>query len=109
MNELGNKVYEIIEAVVSCCATEINGKNDITIEDVVSKNRTENVVLTKQIAAMQMTHIGYTKTTIAQILGCSKANVRKLLTDGYNNLNDNMAFRFAYAEATIKCKKIIGK
>lgn len=83
INDLGNKLYKAVDAVVSCCAMEINGKPDITSDDVLSKNRSENVVLTRQIVAMQISHAGYTNTTISQLLGCTNANVRKLLAEGY--------------------------
>lgn len=109
MNDMGAKLHQVVEAVVSCCSMEINGKMDMTVDDILGKNRSENVVLTRQIVAMQISHAGYTNTTISQLLGCTIVNVRKLIADGYKNLQTNRAFHFAYAEATLKCKGILNE
>lgn len=108
MNDKESKLYKIVEAVVSCCATDIDDKPNITPEDVLGKNRVENVVMTRQIVVMQLGHAGYTISTIAQILHCTPANVRKLLSDGYENLKNLRAFNIAYSESTMKCKDIVG-
>lgn len=108
MNDKESFSYKIVDAVVSCCATDIgNGISSVTTEEVLSKSRSENVVLTRQIVAMQLSYVGYTKTTIAQILQCSPVNVRKLIRDGFSNLAINRAFQLAHAEATIRCRDIL--
>lgn len=107
MNDKESVFYKVISIVVDCCATNIDGVKNISIEDVLGKNRLENVVLTRQIVVMQLLAFGYTKTTMSQILHCTQANVRKLLSDGYSNLAENKSFRLAYSEATIKCKEIV--
>lgn len=107
MNNKDNKLLAIVDAVVGCCQHEVNDKKTVTSELVLSKNRNENVVLTRQIVAMQLSHFGYTTTTIAMLLSCTTANVRKLLRDGYNNLQTRYCFNIAYSEATLLCKEVI--
>ena len=109
MNSKESILYRIADAVVSCCATDIGGgEMSVTTEQVLSKCRAENVVMTRQILAMQIQHCGYTITTISHLLKCSAANVRKLIKDGYENLHHSRAFHFAYAEATLRCRSICG-
>lgn len=107
MNNKESTFYKVVSIVVECCATNIDGVDNITIDAVLSKNRLENVVMTRQIVVMHLLTFGYTKTTIAQILHCTQANVRKLLADGYANLGSNKVFRLAYAEATLRCKELV--
>lgn len=107
MNNKESILYKIVGVVVVCCATIIDGKQNITTEQVLSRCRTENVVMTRQIVAIQIKQYGYTTTTIAQLLGCSPANARKLLADGYDNIKQSRAFHLAYAEATIKCRDLV--
>lgn len=107
MNDKESNFYRIVKMVVDCCSTNIDGTDNITPDDIFSKNRMENVVLTRQIVVMELLSFGYTKTTIAQILHCTQTNVRKMLHDGYNNLSTSKAFRLAYAEATLRCKDIV--
>lgn len=55
MNNKQNILRRIVDEVVSCCASEIgDGVMSLTTDDVLSKNRNENVVLTRQIVAMQL-------------------------------------------------------
>lgn len=110
MNDKQVLLTKIVEAVVDCCASELSdGRKNITLADVLSKSHAENVVQTRQIAAMQISHAGYTATTIAQLLGCTTSSVRKMIADGYNRLQMSSAFNFAYSEATIRCAAIIAQ
>lgn len=108
MNNKESKLHAVVDAVVHCCETEIApGQMSITAEDVLGKSRAENVVLTRQIVAMQLSHAGYTNTTIAQLLGCTAVRARTLIHEGYENLKNRRAFQFAYAEATLRVREII--
>lgn len=108
MNRKQNIAQAIIEAVTDCCVTELDlGKPNFTTKEVLGKSHAENVVLTRQIIAMQLNHLGYTSTTIAQLFKCTQARARDLIRQGYVNLDTRRAFQYAYAEATIRVKEII--
>lgn len=99
-------MYRIADAVVKCCASKAGTGLNFTVADVLSHNRAENIVMTRQILAMQIKNAGYTTTTIARLLNCSAANVRKLIATGYDNLHNSRAFNYAYSESTILCRDI---
>lgn len=107
MNSKGSIRNRIVDAVVSCCADEFDGRVTVTSSDVLSKCRVENVVMTRQIVAMQLKAAGYTTTTIAQMLNCTGANARKLINDGYDNLRTSRAFHIEFAESTLLCREIL--
>lgn len=106
MNDKENMLYSIADAVVACCASKVGTRLNFTVADVLGNSRAENIVMTRQILAMQIKNAGYTTTTIAQFLKCSTNNVRKLIADGYNNLHNSIAFYYAYSEATLRCRDV---
>ena len=108
MNNKAKYLYDILDIVVDCCATEIdsNGRMSVTKEDVLGKSRAENVSLTREIFAIQVVNAGYSVTTVAQLLKRTPQSVRHLIAQGYSHEQTSNAFRLAKAEATIKCRDI---
>lgn len=107
MNDKQTKLLQILDIVVDCCALDLgDGRMSVTKEDVLSKNRNENVVLTREILCMMIINAGYTITTAAMMLNRTMADIRHLIDNGYSHERTSQAFRYAYAEATLRVREL---
>lgn len=108
MNDKQKLLYQILDIVVGCCATEIDeiGTMSVTGEDVLGTSRAENVVMTRCILVMMIVGAGFSTTTAAQLLKRTPHAIRHLLDVGHQYHLTSRAFRIASAEATLKCRDI---
>lgn len=108
MNNKEIELYRILDAVISCCATQIDeqGTMSITRDDVLGRNRAENAVMTRCVLAEMVVMAGYSITTLAQLLHRTQPAVRHLLELSADFRKTSRAYRIAEAEATIMCKDI---
>lgn len=105
MNEKETELRRIVDVVIECCATEIDGGClSLTKEDVLGRNRSENVVMTRCIIANQIISAGYSVATVALILNRTVQSVRHMIEMGLNYSKTSRAYRIAEAEASRKCK-----
>lgn len=95
MNEKEKELRRIVKTVVKCCGTE-DGR--VTIEDVLGKTRTENVVMTRCILAVEIIRQGYSVTTAAWIMGRTVQAVRQMLANDAKYERVSRAYRIAKAE-----------
>lgn len=69
MNDKEKELWRVIDNVIKCCAiTNPDGTLSITREEVLGKSRAENLVMARCMVVEQMTHAGFSTTTIAQVL-----------------------------------------
>lgn len=108
MNNKQSALMQIVEIVVTCCATknEESGTLSVCKEDVLGKSRVENVVMTRCILASQIVGAGYSVTTVAQLLGRTTSAVRRMLEQASTYYRSSKAYRIADAEATLLCRNI---
>lgn len=107
MNNKNSIANDIIDAVVDCCVTIMpDGRPNFSRGDVLGDSRAENVVMTRQILAMQLQRAGYTFSTIAQLLNRTIRSAHNLVINGYESMIVSKAFCKAHTEATAKCDKI---
>lgn len=108
MNNKQCELLRIVNIVVGCCATEIddNGTMSLTVEDVLSPCRAENVVMTRCIVVDQILSAGFSVTTCAQLLHRTPRAIRQMQQSAITYRQTSRAYRIADAEATIKCKEI---
>lgn len=110
MSDKGDMLDKIVDIVVDCCTLRIpsTGKMSVTREDVLGKSKDQNVVLTRCILARMITFNGYTITTASLLLGRTPHAVRNMIKQGMYLNEQSNAYRFAEAEATLRCRKLFG-
>ena len=70
MNKKQEYLNKILDVCVKCCGYVMrNGNLSLTKEDVLGKNRNENVVMTRCIAVAMMVQAGFSITTCAGLMG----------------------------------------
>lgn len=106
MNNKETILNKIIDIVVECCSTNINGVQTLSRADILGESKKENHVMSRAILALQLKHEGYSVTTIAMLLGREEQSVRKLIKKGYDYVATSRACRIAAAEVVIKCKEL---
>lgn len=82
MNNKESELNRILENVVKCCTTEIDGVTTITSEDLLGKRRVENLIMTRCILVGQILAAGYSVTTVAAFLHRSPQAIRHLCEKG---------------------------
>lgn len=102
-------IEEILKIVVACCTIDIDGAEAVTCEDVLSPNRSENVNMTRCLFATQMTFMGYSRTTIANVLHRSEKTIGNILIQAHHYRIVSYAYRLAEAESTLKMKEIMAQ
>ena len=107
MNDKETALYNIVDIVVGCCATEIaEGVMSVTREDVIGKNRNENVCMTRTILVNQLLWAGFSVTTVATLLGRTAHAIRHIQQKHNDYVETSRAYRIALSEAVIKCRSI---
>lgn len=107
MNDKDSALYQIVDIVVSCCATEIkDGVMSLTRADVLGKSRNENVCMTRTILVNQLLWAGFSVTTVATLLGRTTHAVRHIQLKHNDYEHSSRAYRIALAEAVRKCRDI---
>lgn len=107
MNDFERELYRIVECVVGCCATQVNGNGEmsVTVGDVLGKSRAENVLMARCILVGEIVVAGYSVTTAAQLLRRTPQAIRHLQELGYRYRRSSRAYRIAEAEAALLCRK----
>lgn len=110
MNNKQTELYRILDNVVLCCATQVDDKGTLSVtkDDVLSKARNENVVMTRCILVNQILAAGYSVSTAAMFINRTVPAIRHLMNAHFQFLKQSRAYRIANAEATLKCKDIVG-
>jgi hypothetical protein len=107
MNKKEELVNSIIDNVIKCCCvTRSDGSTSITREDVLGKSRAENIVMTRCMVVEQMTHAGFSITTIGMILNRTVQATRHLLKMSGQYYETSRAYRLATSEATLLNKDV---
>lgn len=103
MNNKQSELNKLVDIAVKCCATEIDDKGTLSLtkDDVLGKNRTENVVMTRCILVHLILHEGYSISTISQLLNRTIPAIRHLEKLGYTFEKTSRAYRIAQAEAIV--------
>lgn len=109
MNDKQNLVNEILTIVVNCCKMDLFDIKPITNEDILGPSRAENICMTRCIFVTQMLFMGFSRTTIANILHRSEKTIGNILNQAHNYKKVSYAYRLAEAQSTIQLKEIIAK
>lgn len=104
MNDKEKELWRVIDNVIKCCAIELpNGELSITREEILSKSRAENLVMTRCMVVEQMIHAGFSITTV---LNRTVPAVRHLCKMAYTYIGTSRVYRLATAQATLLNKDV---
>lgn len=104
MNNKEKELRRIVDAVVDCCATtDENGRPDMDVAAVLSKKKTENLVLTRCILVAAIVKQGYSVGTVARLLGRSVHAVRQMIASDTRYQALSRAYRIARKEVAERC------
>ena len=107
MNEKQNALYKIVDIVVQCCATELEGGVlSLTAKDLLGKSKCENVCMGRAILVNQLLWAGFSITTLSSLLNRSPHAIRQIQRKHNDYVSTSRAYRIALSEVTIKCKDI---
>lgn len=106
MNNKESEVYRLLDIAIQCCATtNQDGSYSINQEDILSKNRTENIVMTRCVFICLLLHSDYSYSTVATTLNRTIPAIRHLVKISDSFFKTSRAYRIAMAEATIQVEK----
>lgn len=107
MNDKERLIESIIANVIKCCAvTSIDGKSNITKEDIIGKSREDHIVMTRCLLVEQLIHGGFSINTIAFLLNRTVQAIRHLRKMSLNYYETSRAYRLATSEATLLNKDV---
>lgn len=106
MNEKQKFIYDILDICVGECSIDICEETNVTNEQVLSKCKNENVIMTRCIYVTMMVFMGYSKTTIAAVLGRSEQAIRDILSVAHEYRKTSWAYRVAEAKCTLKIEPL---
>ena len=106
MSDKQDFVEAIIDVVYESCVTRANGNVNFSREELLGNCRKQSVVMTRCMLAMALHSKGYSKDTIAMILGKTEHQVNRLLSAHYDFEMTSHAYRVANAEAVLRCQEI---
>lgn len=107
MNDKETALYNIVDIVVMCCATEIaDGVISVTRDDVLGGSRNENVCMTRTILVNQLLWAGFSVSTVAALLNKTPNAIRHIQRKHDEFVKSSRAYRIALSEATIRCRDI---
>lgn len=109
MNDKSLFLHQLVDIVVDCCAIQIDeeGTMSVTRERVLSKDRSENCVMTRCILVSIIAFAGYSIETTALLLKRTPQAVRHLLDLSQEYHKSSRAYKIAEAEALLKVKPLL--
>lgn len=105
MNEKESYIYKILDVCVEECAMDLVEATKVTAEDVLAKCKRENVIMTRCIFISMLLFMGYSKTTIAAVLGRSEQAVSDILNVAHEYRKRSWAYRCAEAKCTLRIER----
>ena len=93
----------IVNIVIDCCNTE---HTKITVSDLKGKSRSEILVWIRAMATSLLQSNGYLPATVCKFLNRTPASIRHLMNLDSVLKRTSRAYRIAYEEALLLCKKL---
>lgn len=110
MNVKERLIETAISTVIKSCSIDeyVNVKS-VTKDDILGKSRIQLVVIARCILVRVLIKIGFSVTTVAQILHRTKNTVRNLLQVGEQYMKMSSVFKIVYEDAYKACSNIKDK
>lgn len=105
MNDKEKLFYHIVETAARCCSYTLkDGRQSITVADILGRSRKENVQLTRNIAVSMLVALGFTISTCATMMHRSPPAVRNMMKADRQLQETNRAYRMAIMQARGECR-----
>ena len=105
MNDKEKLFYHIEETAARCCSYTLkDGRQSITVADVLGKSRRENVQLTRNIAVGLLVALGFTVSTCAVMMHRSPPAIRCMMRADRQMQETSMVYRLATRQARTECR-----
>ena len=104
MNNKEKLFYQILETVAKCCSYTLkDGRQSITVADILGRSRKENVQLTRNIAVSMLIAVGFTVSTCAVMMHRSPPAIRSMVRADRQMQETSMVYRMAARQARTQC------
>ena len=104
MNKKQEYLNKILDVCVKCCGYVLNGKLSITKEDILGKNRNENVVMTRCIAVSMLLQAGFSITTCSEFMSRTAPAIRHMIQLDRHLSSTSKVYRIASREVSRECR-----
>ena len=105
MNDKEKLFYHVVETAARCCSYTLkDGRQSITVADVLGKSRRENVAMARNIAVGMLVALGFTISTCAMMMHRSPPAVRNMMKADRQLQETNRAYRSAIIQARGECR-----
>ena len=104
MNNKEKLFYQILETAARCCSYTLkDGRQSITVADILGRSRKENVQLTRNIAVSMLIAVGFTVSTCAVMMHRSRPAIRSMVRADRQMQETSMVYRLAARQARTQC------
>lgn len=105
MNDKEKLFYHVVETAARCCSYTLkDGRQSISVADVLGKSRRENVAMARNIAVGMLVALGFTISTCATMMHRSPPAVRNMMKADRQLQETNRAYRLAIMQARGECR-----
>ena len=105
MNDKEKLFYQILETAARCCSYTLkDGRQSITVADILGRSRKENVQLTRNIAVSMLIAVGFTVSTCAVMMHRSPPAIRSMVRADRQMQETSMVYRLATRQARTECR-----
>lgn len=104
MNDKEKLFYHVVETAARCCSYTLkDGRQSITVADILGRSRKENVQLTRNIAVSMLIAVGFTVSTCAVMMHRSPPAIRSMVRADRQMQETSMVYRLAARQARTQC------
>lgn len=109
MNRKSEVMNEILEMVVKCCAVSIDDTTRVAVtkDGVLGKCRSADLVVARCLLVTELTQVGFSTKTIAEMMGKSATAVRNLRRIGTEYHRNSRVYRMMEDELYGRVREMV--
>lgn len=105
MNDKEKLFHEIVETVARCTSYTLkDGRQSITVADILGRSRRENVAMARNIAVGMLVALGFTISTCATMMQRSPPAVRNMMKADRQMQETSHVYSLAQRQARGECR-----
>ena len=105
MNDKEKLFHQIVETVARCTSYTLrDGRQSITVSDILGKCRRENVAMARNIAVGMLVAVGFSISTCATMMQRSPPAIRNMMKADRQLQEMSMVYRLATRQARTECR-----
>ena len=111
MNSKENLLDSVLRIGVECCSTKLDDLCiiPITLEDVLGKKKTDNILMTRCMIVSKIRALGYSVETIAKLFKRTPMSIRNIVVVARQYHDYSSAYRMAERELDNRLCDLIGE